>query len=63
MFGSNFINGSVNWLGVPNLLSNDEPPWTLKLMDLYNILGDRGSSTRPNWGSGSVGHPGGVYIQ
>ena len=50
MFGRNFINGNVKWLGVPDLLMNDVPPWTLNLLDPYANWGDRGSSTNPNWG-------------
>ena len=32
MFGINYINGSVEWLGVPDLLRNDGPPWDLNLL-------------------------------
>ena len=35
MFGRNYINESVDWLGVPNFLSNDGPPWTLNLLGTY----------------------------
>ena len=52
MFGSNYINGSVEWIGVPNFLSNYGPPWTLNILDPYDNCGGRGSSTSPNLGSG-----------
>ena len=53
MFGRNSINGSVEWLGVPDFLRNNGPPWTLKLLSLYDSWGYRGSSTNPNWGGQS----------
>ena len=62
MFGRNFINGSVKWLGVPDFQMNDGPPWTLNILAPYANWWDRGSSTSPNWGSGSGGNLGGVYI-
>ena len=62
MFGRNYINGSVEWLGVPNLLSNDGPPWTLNLLAPYDDWRGRGSSTSPNLGSGSGGYHDGVFI-
>ena len=60
MFGGNSINGSVEWLGILELLRNDGPPWTLNLLAPYDNWEDRGSSTSTNWGSGSGGHSGGV---
>ena len=35
MFGRIYINGSVEWLGVPDFLRNDELTWTLNLLDPY----------------------------
>ena len=55
MFGRNYINGSVKWIGVPDFLKNDGPPWTLNLLAPYDSWGVRGSSTSPNLGSGSGG--------
>ena len=49
MFGSNYFNGSVEWLGVPDFLRNYGPPWDLNLLYLYATWGDRGNSTNPNW--------------
>ena len=62
MFGRNYINGSVKWIGVPNFLRNDWPPWTLNLLEFYANGGGRGSSNSPNLGSGSGGYSDGVYI-
>ena len=62
MFGRYSINGSVEWLGVPDFLRNDGPPWTLNLLPPYASWGDRGSSTNINWGSGSGGHYNSVSI-
>ena len=55
MFGRNYINEISKWLGVPDFLINDGPPWTLNLLDSYSNWGDRGSITNPNWGSGYGG--------
>ena len=62
MFGRNFINGSVKWLGVPDFQMNDGPPWTLNILAPYANWWDRGSSTSPNWGSGSGGNSEGVSM-
>ena len=63
MFGRNSIYGGVKWLGVPNFLRNDGPPWTLNIMAPGANWGDRGYSTSPKWCSGSRGHSGVVSIQ
>ena len=55
MFVRNYINGSVEWLGVPNFLRNDDPPCTLNLLAPYANWGGRGSSTIPSWSSVSGG--------
>ena len=62
MFGRNSINGSVEWLGVPNFLKNYVPTWTLNLLAPYAHWGDRGSSTSTKLGSGSGGYYDGVSI-
>ena len=62
MFGRNSINGRVKWPGVPNSLKNYEPPWNLNLLAPCANWGDRGSSTSPNWVSGSGENPDGVFI-
>ena len=62
MFGRNYINGTVEWLGIPNFPRNDGPPWTLNFLAPYANWGDRGSSTSPNWSSGSGEHSDSVFI-
>ena len=62
MFGRNYINGSVKWLGVPNFLRNYGLPWTLNLLAPYANWGGRGSSTSPKLGSGPGGYSDGVSI-
>ena len=62
MFCRKYINGSVKWLGIPNFLRNDGPPWTLNILDTYAKWGYRGSSTSPNLGSVSGGYPDSVSI-
>ena len=62
MFGRNYINGSVKWIGVPDFLRNYDPPWTLNLLDPHANWGERGSSASTNWDSGSGEHYDGVSI-
>ena len=57
MFGVNSINGSVQWLGVPDFLRTDGTPWTDNLLDPSPSWVDGGTTTNPNWGS----QPGGPY--
>ena len=62
MFGINSINGSVQWLGVPDFLRTDGPAWTANLLDTHPSWGDQGYSTNPNWGSQYGGHSDSVSI-
>ena len=62
MFGQKPINGIVEWLGVPSLLRNDGPSWTLNLLSPYADLGGRGSSTSKNLSSVSGGYSDSVFI-
>ena len=55
MFGVNSVNGNVQWLGVPDFLRTDRPPWTANILAPHPIWGDQVSSTNPNLGSQSVG--------
>ena len=55
MLGRKTINVSVKWIGVPNFLRTDGPPWTLNLLSPYSNWVDRGSSTSPNLVSGYGG--------
>ena len=50
MFGVNSINGSVQWLGIPDSMRTDEPPWTDNLLASSPSWGDGGITINPNWG-------------
>ena len=56
MFGINPINGSVQWLGVPDFLRTDGPAWNDNLLDPHTSWGDRGFSTNPKCINQSGGH-------
>ena len=58
MFGINFINGSVQWLGVPHFLSTYGPPWTINILAPSPSWRNGGPSTNTNWGS----QLGGTYV-
>ena len=58
MFEINSINGSVQWLGVPQFLRTNGPPWTDNILVPSPSWGNGGTSTNLNWGS----QPGGHYI-
>ena len=62
MFIRNSINGSVEWLGVPDLLSTNGPACTVNILAPHPSWRDRGSSTNPNWVSQSGGVFGSVSI-
>ena len=49
MFGVNSIVGIVQWLGVPDLLRTDGPPWTDNLLAPSPSWGDGGTTTNRNW--------------
>ena len=51
MFGRNSINGSIEWLDVPNFLSTDGPPWTANTWAPHISGGNQESSTNPDWDS------------
>ena len=51
MFGINSINGSVEWLRVPDFLRTNGPAWTANLLAPHPSWGGGGSTTNPNWGS------------
>ena len=57
MFGVNSINGSFQWLGVPDLLMTDVPPWTDYILAPITAWGNGGTDTNANWGR----QPGGTY--
>ena len=58
MFGVNSINGSFQWLGIPDFLSNYGPPWADNLLASGPTWGYSGITTNPNW----VRKPGGRYV-
>ena len=62
MFGRISINGSIEWLGVPNFLRNDGPPRKLNILAPYANWGDKGYNTSPNLVSGSRENSDGVSI-
>ena len=62
MFRRNSINGSVEWLGVPDLLRTNGPPWTANILAPHPSWGYQGYSTNPNWGSGSGGYSESVSV-
>ena len=55
VFGRNPINGRVKWLGVPDFLMTNGPPWTTYILAHCPSWGDQGSITNPNWDSQSGG--------
>ena len=62
MFGRNFINGSVQWLGIPDLLETYGTAYTTILLVPDHSWVDRGCSTNHNWGSKSPHHSKSVSI-
>ena len=56
MFGRNCNNGNVKWLGDPDFLSTDVPPWTANILATHPSWGYQGSIANPNWGSGYGGN-------
>ena len=57
MFGLNSIYGNVQWLGVPDPLRTNGPPWNDNILAPIPDWGTGGTTTNPNWGS----QPGGTY--
>ena len=60
MFGVNYINGSVQWLGVLAPLRTDGPPWTGNILAPSPAWGTVGTPTNPNWVS-QPGNPMAVF--
>ena len=58
-FGVNSINGSVEWLGFPNFLSTNGPPWTDNIFGPGPIWWYGGTTTNHNRGS-QPGGPNGI---
>ena len=57
MFRANYINGSVQWLGVSSPPRTDVPTWTDNILAPSPARGTDGTDTNPNCQS----HPGGPY--
>ena len=62
VFISNSINGCVEWLGVPDFISTNEPAWNANLLDPHDIWVNGVSTTNPNWGSKYWGASGSVFF-
>ena len=62
MFGINSINGSVQWLGVPDFLRTNGPVWTANLLAPHPSWVDKGSRTNLSWVSQSGGHSDSFFI-
>ena len=57
MFRVNSINGSVQWLGIPDPLRTNGPPWTDNILAPSPDWGTCGTAINTNW----VIQPGGPY--
>ena len=55
MFGKNSNNGNSEWMGVPDFIRADGPPWTDNILDPFADWGRRGTSTSHNLISGAGG--------
>ena len=62
MFGRKFINGSFEWMGVPEFLRTYGPRWTANLLAPYADWGHGGPYTSQNFSSGSGGYSNSVHI-
>ena len=62
MFGRNYIDGSVEWVGIPDLLRNDVPPWTANILAPYHSWGYQGPSINLDWGSGFGGNSNSISV-
>ena len=51
MFRVNYINGSIQWLVIPDPLSTDGPPWTNNILVTSPAWGTGVTATNSNWGS------------
>ena len=61
-FGRKLINGSSEWMGIPDFLRTDGPPWTANLLDPYADWGNGGTSTSQNLSSSSGGYSDSVHL-
>ena len=49
MLGRISINGSVEWLGVPDFYRTNGPAWTDNILNPRPSWGEGVSTTNPNW--------------
>ena len=62
MFGRKLINGSFEWVVVPDFFRSNGPPWTINLLAPCADLGLKGPSTNKNLSSGSGGYSDSIHI-
>ena len=62
MFGRISINGSVEWLAVPDFRRTYGPTWTANILATRTSWEDNGSTTNTNWVSQSGGDYGSVSV-
>ena len=62
MFGRKFINGSFEWIGVPDFLREYGPPWTENILCPSPRWGVGGTVENLAWDSQPVGRYGGLDI-
>ena len=62
MFGRISINGSVEWLGVPDFHKTNVQACTANLLAPYPNWGDGGSATNLNWCSQYRGASGSFFV-
>ena len=62
MFERKSINGSFKWIGIPDFLRENGPPWTSNLLDPYADWGRGVRSNSQNLTSGFGGYSDSVHI-
>ena len=56
------MNGSYEWMGVPDFLRTDGDPWTANILDTYVDWRREGTSTSQKLSSGTGGYSDSVNI-
>ena len=62
MFGRKLINGSFKWMGVPDFLRADGPPWNDNILCPSMCWGVGGTAENVFWGGQHGGHYGGFDV-
>ena len=62
MFGKISINGSVEWLGVPDFHRTGGPFWADNILDTSSSLGYGDTTTNMNWVSQHGGPDGSAFV-